>query len=139
MAQVHRLRFFLAKNRIAVRKIPLTHLCVLGADIDRRNVIDDVLDGPAIHGLPVAARYVAIESRTPDWRRCGWSRGRFRLGGHAFGSPCFRPLPLARREATGTRKIQGTRHSRVSFVRTYVSKQNKTLLPDFPQNQLMIN
>lgn len=108
--------------RIAVRKIPLTHLCVLGADVDRRNVIDDVLDSPTIHGLPVAARYVAIESRTPDWRRCGWSRGRFRLGGHAFGSPCFRPLSLARCEATGTRKVQRTRHPRVSFVRAYVSR-----------------
>jgi len=48
---------------------------------------------------------VAIEGRTPDWRRCGWSRGRFWLRGHAFGSPCFRSLPLARCEATGTRKI----------------------------------
>lgn len=136
ITQVH--RFSLAENRIAVRKIPLTHLCVLGADVDRRNVIDDVLDSPAIHGLPVTARYVAIESRTPDRRRCGWSRDRFRLGGHAFGSPCFRPLPLARRKATGARKVQGTRHPRVSFVRAYVLKQNKTLSPNLPQNQLMI-
>lgn len=107
---------------IAVRKIPLTHLCILGADVDRRNVIDDLLDSPTIHGLPVAARYVAIGSRTSDWR-CGWSRGdRFRFGGLTFGSPCFQPLSFARCEATGTRKVQRTRHPRVSFVRAYVSK-----------------
>lgn len=120
------------------KKISLTHLWVLGAYVDWWNVIDDILDGPAIYGLPIAARYVAIESRTPDRRRCGWSRGRFRFGGYAFGSPCFRPLSLTRCETTGTRKVQGTRHPRVSFVRAYVSEQNKTLLSNLPQNWLII-
>ena len=104
------------------KKISLTHLCVLGAYVDWWNVINDILDGPAIYGLPITARYVAIESWTPDRWRCGWSRGRFRLGGYAFGSPCFRSLSLARCETTGTWKVQRTRHPCVSFVCAYVLK-----------------
>lgn len=120
----NRLRFVSQKIASWKKKFRSTYLCVLGADVDRRDVIDDVLDGPAIHGLSVAAGHVSIERRTPDWRRCDWSRGRFRLGRYAFGSSCFRSLPLARCETTGTRKVQRTRHSRVSFVRTCVSNQN---------------
>lgn len=102
-----------------------THLCILCANIDRRHVIDDVLDGPSIDSLPIATWHVATQGWTSDWRWCGRSRGWLRFRRYASRSPRFRPLPFSRCESTWTRQIQRTRHSRVSFVRTYHHGQFK--------------
>lgn len=107
-------------NQQSGKKMDTTHLCILCANIDRRHVIDDVLDGPSIDSLPIATWHVATQGWASDWRWCGRSRSWLRFRRHASRSPRFRPLPLPGCESTWTRQIQRTRHSRVSFVRTCI-------------------
>lgn len=107
-----------SKSAGGKKKFEATHLCILCANIDRRHVIDDVLDGPSIDSLSIAAWHVATQGWTSDWRWCGGSGGWLRFRRHRSRSPCFRPLPFPRCESAWTRQIKRTRHSRVSFVRT---------------------